>query len=179
MEPPRAFRYGRTFFYLRALLLMVLFAAALLFLGLQTLTPGAWLGVIAGLLVLYLLVVGLSPLLTHHLLTRTRLILRQGWYFRSVIPLGDVEKVGPWDGEPKYGLRISLTRTLFVVGSASNLVSVRLRTPRRFPQVFFLRAREIVFDVEDRDAFLAAVQHRQEVPEPLPARKVYVLPARR
>ena len=174
---PRDFPYGRSFFYLRAVLLIALFSALLLFLGLQTVTPPFWLGLLAAILLAYLGIVGLSPLLTHHTLLRSRLILRQGWYFRAVVPFSDVERVGPWDGEPKYGLRIGLLgRTLFVVGSKEGLVSVRLRAPRRFPGALFLAAREIVFDVGDRDAFLAAVAEPEASAEPLPAHKVLVLP---
>jgi len=177
---PRDFPYGRSFFYLRAVLLIALFSALLLFLGLQTVTPPFWLGLLAAILLAYLGIVGLSPLLTHHTLLRSRLILRQGWYFRAVVPFSDVERVGPWDGEPKYGLRIGLLgRTLFVVGSKEGLVSVRLRAPRRFPGALFLAAREIVFDVGDRDAFLAAVAEPEASAEPLPAHKVLVLPPAR
>lgn len=173
------FAYGRGFFYLRAFLLLVLFTFALLFLALGTVTPSSWIAVIAALLVAYLFIVGLTPLLTKHVLLRSRLILRQGWYFRSIVPLEDAEAIGPWDGEAKYGLRITTRRVLYVVGSPHNLVSLRLRTPRRFPQVFFLKAREIVFDVDDRERFLAAVAARQTEATPLPARKLPVLPPKR
>ena len=171
------FAYGRMFFYIRAVGFLAVFALALLFLSLQTVTPASWIGVVAALLVAYLLIVGLSPLLTKHQILRSRIVLRQGWYFRCIVPFGDIESAGPWDGEPKYGLRISLARrTLYVVGSAQNLVSVRLRRPRRFAQVLFLEAQEIVFDVEDRDRFLAAMEARKSGGPPLPAHKVLVLP---
>jgi len=174
------FGYGRGFFYLRAFLYVVLFAFAILFLALGTVTPPAWIAIVAALLVLYLLVVGLSPLLTKHVVLRSRLILRQGWYFRAVLPLEDIERIGPWDGEPRYGLKISTIRgILYVVGSGRNLVSARLREPRRFHQVLFLRAREVVFDVDDREAFLAAVEGRQTSAEALPAHKVLILPSAR
>ncbi len=180
VEPRVPFPYGRSFFYLRAFLLLVLFAAVLLFLGLQTTTPSTWLGIIAAALFVYLLVIGLSPVLTRHELLRSRIILRQGWYFRCVLPFEEVLEIDAWDGEPKYGLRISVARrTLFVVGSAAGLVYVRPRVPRRFPAVLFMTAREIVFDVEDRDRFLKAVAERRASYEALPARKIPVLPERR
>ncbi len=174
------FRYGRSFFYLRAFLLLALFTAVLLFLALQTVTPPEWIALLAALLVVYLVFVGLSPLLTHHTLMRSRLILRQGWYFRAVLPFAEAETIGPFDAEPKWGLRLSLLRrTLYVVGSGTGLVAVRLREPRRFAQVLFLRADEIVFDVGDREAFLAAVQERRAALESLPARKLRILPGPR
>ena len=176
----RAFRYGRMFFYLRAFLFLIAFTALLLFIGVQTVTPQPWIVLLAAVLVVYVLIVGLSPLLTHHTLTQSRLILRQGWYFRAALPLGDAESIGPYDGEAKYGLRLALgRRTLFVVGSTANLVGFRLKEPRRFSQVLFLRATEVVFDVDDRDGFLAAVEERTTASEPLPARKIPILPGRR
>ena len=176
----RAFAYGRTFFYTRALLLMLLFTFALAFLGLQTTTPSSWIGALAVVLAIYLLIVGLSPLLTTHLLARSRLILRQGWYFHAVIPLADAESIGPYDGEPKFGLRVSIARhTLYVVGSATGLVAIRLKAPRRFAQVLFATAAEIVFDVDDREAFLAAVEDRRVEATALPAKKIPILPAAR
>jgi len=175
-----AFSYGRTFFYVRALGFLAVFTLALGILAFQTVTPSGWVGLVAFLFVAYLIVVGLSPLLTKHSVLRSRIILRQGWYFRCIVPFEDVESFGPWDGEPKYGLRISLARrTLYAVGSTHNLVFLRLRRPRRFSQVLFLEAKEIVFDVNDRDRFLAALQERRESGPPLPAHKVLVLPAKR
>src|SRR5256712_9076773 len=35
----------------------------------------------------------LSPLLTEHWITRSRLILRQGWYFRAVVRFSEIEAV--------------------------------------------------------------------------------------
>jgi len=177
---PRHFRSGRTFFYLRTFLLLIAFTALLLFVGIQTVTPQPWIVLLGAILAVYLLVVGLSPLLTRHTLTGSRLILRQGWYFRAALPLGDAESIGPYDGEAKYGLRLAIgRRTLFVVGSTANLVGFRLKEPRRFPQVLFLKATEVVFDVDDRDAFLAAVEDRVTASEPLPARKIPILPRAR
>lgn len=176
----QTFAYGYTYFLLRALGTLIVAAAALLFLGLETIAPPAAIAAVAAVLVLYVVVFAVSPLLTRHTLTRSRLILRQGWYFRAVVPLAEAEAVGPFDGEPKYGLRITLgRRRLFVVGSSHDLVSVRLREPRRFPQALFMRAAEIVFDVHDRDGFLAAVEERVASGAPLPAAKVRSLPIRR
>jgi len=178
--PPRTVPYARAFFYQRTVGLLSVFIIVLFILALQTQTPPGWLAGVAGVLFAYLFVVGLSPMLTKHTLTRSRIILRQGWYFRCIIPFSDAEAIGPYDGEPKFGLRLSPSRSLlFVVGGRNNLVSVRLRKPRRFAQVLFLTAQEIVFDVDNRDLFLAAVTERKAAGKPLPARKVLVLPPAR
>lgn len=174
---PRAVPYARSFFYQRTVGLLAVFLLVLLLLALQTQTPPVWFALIVGVLIAYLLVVGVSPMLTTHTLTRSRIILRQGWYFRSIIPLSEVEAIRPYDADPKYGLRLSPARSLlFVVGGGQNLVSLRLKAPKRFPQVLFMTAREIVFDVDDREAFLATVAERKEAGATLGARKVPLLP---
>lgn len=171
------FGYARSYFYVRALGLLALCTFVVFFLAVQTVTPAEWLAVIGAILVAYIVIVGLSPLLTKHVLLRSRLILRQGWYFRTIIPLDATESIGPWDGDPKRGLRISSARhILYVVGSGENLVSIRLREARRFPQVLFLRAKEIVFDVDDRDAFLTAIEGRLSAGPATRAHKVHIPP---
>lgn len=175
---PRTVPYARRYFYQRTMVLLTVFSFLLLILVVQAGTPAGWLSLAAGVLVAYVVVVGLSPMLTSHTLTRSRIILRQGWYFRCIVALGDAEAIGPYDGDPKFGLRLVPSRDiLFVVGGRRNLVSLRLREPRRFPQVLFLTAKEIVFDVDDREAFLAAIVDRRASGKPLPARKVPLLPA--
>jgi hypothetical protein len=174
---PRTLAYARGYFYQRMVVLSALFSVALLLLVLGTPAWGPWLAIAGAAVAAYIVIVGLSPMLTNHTLTRSRIILRQGWYFRCVIPFSDAEAIGPYDGDPRFGLRLSPTRgLLYVVGGRDNLVAVRLKQPRRFAQVLFMTAREIVFDVDDREAFLAAVVERKAAGPPLPARKVPALP---
>jgi len=177
---PRKVPYARAFFYQRTIALLMVFVFLFLVLALQTQITVEWMAAVGGVLAAYLIIVGMSPILTKHTLTRSRIILRQGWYFRCIVPFSDAEGIGPYDGDPKFGLRLSISRSLlYVVGSRNNLVSLRLKEPRRFPQVLFLTAKEIVFDVDDREAFLAAVTERKAAGKPLPARKVPVLPPAR
>src|SRR2546427_12711824 len=56
---------------------------------------------------------------------------------------------------------------LFVTGGRTNLMRVRLRSPRRFWQAFGLSASEIGFDVTDRAGFLAAVGERPRLLPPV------------
>lgn len=173
---PRTLPYARGYFYQRMVVLSALFSVALLVLGLAAPAWGV-LAIAGAAVAAYIVIVGLSPMLTSHTLTRSRIILRQGWYFRCVIPFSDAEAIRPYDGDPRFGLRLSPTRgLLYVVGGRDNLVAVRLKQPRRFAQVLFMTAREIVFDVDDREAFLAAVVERKAAGPPLPARKVPALP---
>ena len=169
---PRHFRSGRTFFYLRTFLLLIAFTALLLFVGIQTVTPQPWIVLLGAILAVYLLVVGLSPLLTRHTLTGSRLILRQGWYFRAVLPLREIEEAEPFEGRVPLGLRAPFGRgRLYATGSKVGLVSVRLRTPRRFWAVLGADADEIVFDVDSRERFLEAFRERQTSLAPVQAER--------
>jgi hypothetical protein len=158
----REFSYGRGFFAQRFVLFAVLVAFVLVFLSFLTLTPTSWVAGIAVILIAYIVIWGLSPLLTSHILTRGLLTLRQGWYFRAFLPVRGIESAEAFDGDAPLGLRSSLARhRLFVTGSKVGLVLVRLKEPRRFWAVLGASADEIVFDVDSRDAFLEALRQRE------------------
>ncbi|TMA06088.1 MAG: hypothetical protein E6J93_01985 [Methanobacteriota archaeon] len=113
-----------------------------------------------------------SPLLTQHWITRSRVILRQGWYFRAVLPFSGIEELVAADDAHTFRTPLGISRpfgqpVLFVTGGRTNLVRVRLRRPRRFWQAFGLSAAEIVFDVTDRDGFLAAFEERRRLCPPV------------
>ncbi len=171
MEKRLAFAYGRALVLLRAAYFLFLFVA----LGLLWAVAGNLAVVPVAAFTAVVALAGFlfaaSPLLTEHWLTRSRLILRQGWYFRAILPLSDIESVGPADvGGPALGIHRPLgQRTLYVTGGRSGLVVVRLVRPRRFWQSFGLAASEIVFDVADRDAFLRAFEERRSLLAPVQA----------
>lgn len=163
------FAYGRGLFLQRLVLLVVLAAALLVFLAFLP-TPPFWLVLTGAALGVYLGVSGVSPLLTNHWLTTTRLILRQGWYFRAAVPLRSITSAQPFEGEPKLGLSASWgRRRLYVAGSKQGLVVVRLAAPRRFWQVLGAEVDEIVFDVDAREQFLAAFAARKASLAPVEA----------
>src|SRR2546428_10611766 len=60
---------------------------------------------------------------------------------------------------------------LFVTGGRTNLMRVRLRSPRRFWQAFGLSASEVGFDVTDRGGFLAGVGERRRLLPPGPSNR--------
>ena len=126
-------------------------------LGLQFAAPPSWLVGFVVIFGVYILVWGVSPFLTDHWLTTTRLILRQGWYFRGTFPLREIASLGKFDGEGPLGLRAQVgRRRLFVTGSKVGLLTLRLRRPRRFWAVLGAEVDEIVFDVDSPDTFLEA-----------------------
>jgi hypothetical protein len=160
------FAYGRTFVIGRLGFLVGLVALVALTMALTPSFPLLTAAILAVILVAYGILFVLSPLLTEHWLTRSRLILRQGWYFRAVILLADIESVSPADETSRRQVPLGIHRpigqpSLFVTGGRTGLVSVRLRQPRRFWQSFGLYATEILFDVTNREGFLAGFQERR------------------
>ena len=157
------FRYDRVYFYTRTVfyLILLLFALAV---TLSSHDPGAllpWLVVLFAILVAAIIILGISPLLTSHWLTRTRLVLRRGWYFKAVIPLIEVASVGSYDAETRLGLSLSFnSRILFVTSSRHDLVEIKLKRPRRFVLVLGLKATRIVFNVDNPNEFLTAMRGR-------------------
>jgi len=174
VEKRLSFPYGRTlvvgrFFALVSLI--VLISVAVAFLPSLTVGPVA---VLAIILAAYFVLFAVSPLLTEHWITRSRLILRQGWYFRTVIPFSEIESIEALDeiGPLQAPLGVHRPfgqRALFVTGGRTNLVAVRLRHPRRFWQSFGLGAQEIVFDVVDRTHFLQELEERRGLFPPVEA----------
>jgi hypothetical protein len=158
----REFPFGRSFFVQRLLLFFAFAGLVLAVLGLQFSTPGSWIAAFAVLFAVYIVVWGISPLLTTHWITTTRLLLRQGWYFRAVIPMREIESVSKFQGNAPLGLRAPIgQRRLFATGSKVGLLALKLRNPRRFWAVLGAEVDEIVFDVESPDAFLEAFSGRQ------------------
>lgn len=168
------FTSGRTHLIGRILLLIGMTALLLVGVALSSEVPWLTVAAIAAVLVAYLILFTVSPLLTEHWLTRSRLILRQGWYFRAVIPFSEIESISAADDAGRTQVPLGIHRplgqpALFVTGGRVNLVALRLRHPRRFWQAFGLFASEIIFDVEDRNGFLAAFEERRSSLPPVKA----------
>ena len=179
MEKRLAFGYGRTLIVSRAALLAAASAVVGVFFALFTsqppLLPIVLLAIVLGA---YGVLFILSPLLTEHWITRSRLILRQGWYFRAVVRFSEIEAVSSASDVERQRVPLGINRPfgqpmLFVTGGRVNLVACRLRKPRRFWQAFGLSAREIVFDVDDRTRFLAAYAERQRLLPPVQSDRAY------
>src|SRR5438093_1887612 len=171
MEKRLTFAYGRTLVTSRIFVLASLAVLAAILIALTASPISAVLG-LAALLAAYLVLFTLSPLLTQHWITRSRVILRQGWYFRAVLPFSAIEDLRAADDAIAFRTPLGISRpfgqpVLFVTGGRTNLMRVRLRSPRRFWQAFGLSASEIVFDVTDRDGFLAAFEERRRLLPPV------------
>jgi hypothetical protein len=111
--------------------------------------------IILTLIGIYVVVSTISPFLTSHSLTPEELILRQGWYFKTTIPVKDIESVNTTDEPSKVGVKFSITyRKIFVAGSKFGLVNIKLKEPRRFALALGKVADEVIIDVDDRQRFI-------------------------
>lgn len=171
VEKRLTFGYGRTLVFSRVVtygLAIVLIATFLALFPIPA-APAAFFG---GLLAVVFLVFALSPLWTPHWLTRSRLILRQGWYFRAILPLSELTNLVPADETAPIRAPLGIHRplgqpTLYVTGGRTGLLVARLGRPRRFWQAFGLSATEIVFDVSDLRGFLSALEERRSLLPPV------------
>ncbi|HYM39014.1 MAG TPA: hypothetical protein VEY12_02565 [Thermoplasmata archaeon] len=172
MEKRLAYSYGRALVLSRLALFAIAFVLVgglLAFAPRFPLLPAA---LFLGLLAFALLLFAVSPLLTQHWLTRSRLILRQGWYFRIILPFSEIVTIVAPDETAPLRVPLGIHRplgqtTLYVTGGKAGLLLARLDRPRRFWSSFGLAATQIVFDVDDREGFLRAYGERRSLLPPV------------
>lgn len=174
MEKRLTFQYGRGLALSRLALFAIAFGFVGVFLLLAQSVPVVPLALFLAFLAIGTVLFGLSPLLTQHWLTRSRLILRQGWYFQIALPLAEIRSLGPADETTPIRVPLGIHRplgraTLYVTGGRVGLVVMRLDRPRRFWSSFGLSATELLFDVLDREAFLRAYEERRGLLAPVQA----------
>ena len=174
MEKRLAFAYGRGLAVSRMALFVVAFGLVGVFLAFTPSVPLVALVIFLAFLVAATMLFAISPLLTEHWLTRSRLILRQGWYFHISLPIAGIASLGPADDAAPARVPLGVHRplgraTLYVTGGRTGLLVARLGRPRRFWSSFGLEATELVFDVEDREGFLRAYEERRGLLAPVQA----------
>ena len=174
MEKRLAYSYGRALVLSRLALLGLCFVLVGVLLALAPLFPVVPAALFLGFLAFATLLFGISPLLTQHWLTRSRLILRQGWYFQIILPFAEIVSLAAADDTTPLRAPLGIHRplgqpTLFVTGGRTGLVIARLDRPRRFWSSFGLEASQIVFDVGDREGFLRAFEERRSLLPPVQA----------
>jgi hypothetical protein len=105
----------------------------------------------------------LSPWFTAHELGADTLVIRQGLNFHGQIAYSNIASVHATERKPTH-FPIQLYRhTLFVTLWPVNLVAIRLRLPQRFRLFHALpiwKVREVVINVDRRDAFIADLRAR-------------------
>ncbi|MCX6650405.1 MAG: hypothetical protein NT131_01935 [Methanomassiliicoccales archaeon] len=110
-------------------------------------------------LVIAVVVVGVSPLLTSHEVEEGKIIIRQGWHSRVVMPMEQVSSVQRMDKiEVKEGVILdAFNRTLVMTGSKKNGVRIELKNEIRVPSSFWKKVRTVVLDVNEPERFIAAI----------------------
>ncbi|MFQ6128781.1 MAG: hypothetical protein ACE5QW_07770 [Thermoplasmata archaeon] len=167
------FTYPKAFLFLRLALLLMVVVALLMLTSFFSLF-GLWPIFFFSILLIYLVIVGVSPLLTNHWVTLTRLVLRQGLYFKVSIPYTDIESIETTNEAAKYGVRSSwLKEKVYIATSQRGLVSIRLRNPIRFFLILGKSARELIVSVNEHEKFVDAVRERMELLPPVESNRAY------
>lgn len=167
------FPYPKGFLYLRLVLILTLIFF-LLMLSTYFSFVGFWSISLLIVLLVYLVVVGLSPLFTNHWVTLTRLVLRQGLYFKVSIPYSEIESIQLTNEVAKYGVRSSWARDkVYIATSQRGLVSIRLKNPIRFLLILGKSATELIVSVEEPDRFVNAITEKMELLPPVDSDRAY------
>ncbi len=104
-----------------------------------------------------------SPWFTAHELGADRLVIRQGLNFRGDIAYTDIASVHATERKPTHFPMQLYRHTLFIALWPVDLVAIRLRRPQRFRLLHALpvwKVREVVINVDRRDAFIADLRTR-------------------
>jgi hypothetical protein len=155
----RSFPYSKRVFVLNLAFLGILLVGTLVILLMMTIDLG-YLALIMVLELALILVLGISPFLTDHEVADGRLVLRQGWYFRSEIPLGEirsVERIPKGPSRTGVFFRV-LTSTVFVTTRRTDLIEIELRKKRTFGWALGKKADCVVFDAEEVPALMKALE---------------------
>jgi hypothetical protein len=111
------------------------------------------------------LIVGISPFITNHVLSKNELVLRQGWLFRSIIPLDEIRSISVLERGPRRtGVFFDFRgTTVYVTTQRHNLIRLTLKSPRRFNWALGKKTDQLVFDSLDQRAFLKAMESKVEL----------------
>ncbi|MEM2899538.1 MAG: hypothetical protein QXT63_01995 [Thermoplasmata archaeon] len=114
------------------------------------------------IMLLYISVMGVSPLLTCHEVLDEGIRLRYGWYFSAFVKYTNIAKVEHSDAiVPSYGVSIPMGHNkLFIVASKVGLVSIKLKESQKFKGVFNRKADEIIVSVDAPDLFIEKVNEK-------------------
>ena len=118
-----------------------------------------FLALVGVVLAITVLVIGVSPLLTRHEIADGRIVIRQGWHSRMVVPVDQVQRVQRLDRiEAKEGVLLdAFNRTLVLTDSKVNGMRLQLRNEVRVPSAFWKKVDVVIFDVDDPQRFIAEV----------------------
>ncbi|MFQ6106770.1 MAG: PH domain-containing protein [Thermoplasmata archaeon] len=167
------FTYPKAFLMVRLSLVLVVVVLLLMLVAFFPLM-GAWSVIFFIVLIFYLGVVGISPFFTDHWVTLTRLVLRQGLYFKVSIPYSEIESIETTNEVAKYGVRSSWVKgKVYIATSQHGLVSIKLRNPIRFLLILGKSATELIVSVDEPERFMRAIRERMELLAPIEPDRAY------
>ena len=156
------FDYDKKMFYFTTILLFSSLILTLFVMLVIVPVDITWISIITILFISILLVFGISPLLTKHQIAEDKIILRQGLYFKAVVPIKNVKDIGFTDINAKIGIKFSLTKPiLYVTTSKIGLISIKLKGQRRFGYAWWKSADEIIFNVDNPKRFIRLVEEKK------------------
>ncbi len=158
------FDYEHILFFIRSVYISVLFISIIAIVAISF-PDMLYVGLFIVLYIIYLIMFGISPILTRHGISDDRMVLRQGFLFKIEIPWDDILKVERADAlSLGYGVTPSLRKPIISMAtSKSNSVKIKLKEARRFKSVMGKLADEIMIDVNEPDRFIEkAMEHTSQ-----------------
>lgn len=159
-------RYRKATFFSTLVLLSIALSFLNVFFGMTFFKDPTILVVAILASVALLIIVGVSPFLTHHTLSDVDIQLRQGWYFRAIIPLSNIERVQIVERGPmRTGVFFEVVgRSLYVTTQRTDLILLSLRQPQRFGFAWGKRAVRVYFDTLDKNVVLRRLAEKALTP---------------
>lgn len=159
-------RYRKATFFATLVLLSIALTFLNLFFGMTFFKDQAVVIIAVLVSAALLLIIGVSPFLTDHVLTDTDLELRQGWYFRARIPLSNIEWIRAVDrGPTRTGVFFEVVgKALYVTTQRNDLIVVSLQHPQRFGFALGKKANRVYFDTLDKNLVLRRLADKLLIP---------------
>jgi hypothetical protein len=159
-------RYRKTTFFSTLVLLCIALTFLNIFFSLTFFKDPAILIIAILVSAAMLIVVGVSPFLTHHTISSTDIELRQGWYFRAIIPLSNIEFIQIVERGPmRTGVFFEVVgKALYVTTQRNDLILLSLRQPQRFGFAWGKKAGRVYFDTLDKHVLLRRLADKALTP---------------
>jgi|GEM_PF-3264373 len=147
------FAYPRTHFIIRSVFLFALLASMMVFTLVFSDIGLLWPSLLLFIFTIFILLTNVSPIFTRHEITDDRIILRNGILFTGSFTIDEIASVTPSQRTFRFG-RIKLA------SSTSNLVSIKLKSKRRFKSILFRTSDEMIIDLIRPDEFVHLANQR-------------------
>jgi hypothetical protein len=160
------FRYGRQQFLINMVLLLalvIMVPLVLVSLG------GVDIIILSGMMLLVIMLIAffaISPMVTCHEIDDSSVILRQGWYFKAIIPLENIKGVRRIDQGPRRTGTWSRTLgdELYVTTRRYDIIEVKLKETQRFPWAMWKSGNRVFFDTLDNSEIIRSLERRGITP---------------